>query len=164
MKAQAAIMDALFFMFICASAAALLYFTAGLYGSNSNQQMTALYNYDYLKTAMLSLHYAKDDNGEWFFNELGKKLGSSDPVTSVEDYLSGGASNVWSNITASAPAKKTALHFVSETGTDFYCYNDVLGSVQCDNSFTKGSVVYAYSVKLEDSNGDDWTVGLELHY
>jgi len=157
MKAQAAIVDALFFMFICASASALLYFTAGIYGSNTNQQMASLYNYDYLRTAMLALHYAKDNNGKWFFNELEEKL-KNNPPTNVGNYLSGDASNVWGNITSSAPAENVALHFTGSN--DFYCYNPYSGGVTCDSSFTPGNVVYAYSVKVND----EWTVSLELHY
>lgn len=104
MKGQAAIMDAFIFMLICSGAATLLLFVSSLYASSTNGQILTIYNYEYAGNALIALHYAKDSDGRWFWNELKTKLIGGDPAV-ITNYFEGGpASYVWKNIIESSPA------------------------------------------------------------
>ena len=156
MKGQAAIMDALIFMLVASGAATLLLFVAGIYSSSTNTQITTIYNYEYGGNALIALHYAKDEQGKWFWNELKNKLLSSSQAD-VEDYLNGDAKYIWQNITASSPAgQNTALCFQGaafSTGQAIPCY-----------PFSKpepvSTTIYTSSVKITP----DINVIIKLYY
>lgn len=160
-KAQAAIVDALFFMLICAGASTLLFYTSGLYGASTNKQIITIYNYEYAGTALVSLHYAKDTNNDWFWNKLKEKLSENNPENSVYNYFGnqytkGRAYGVWEALRDSSPSADTFLCFSS--GSKVFCYpsNPLL-------EFEKRSV-YTSSVNLIDKNGDTWEIALRLYY
>lgn len=120
MKGQAAIMDALIFMLIAAGASTLLLFVSSLYASSSNVQIMAMYNYEYGGNALIALHYAKDDKGRWFWNEI-KNLVEKYDSKGIDDYLNGHAEMVWKNVTYSSPAgDRTYLCFKSSSFS--HCY------------------------------------------
>ncbi len=149
MKGQAAIMDALFFMTICAGAATMMFFTSGLYGSSTNQQIITIYNYEYGGTALVAMHYAKDLSGNWFWTELKNKL--NDP-NEVKVYLEDEAATVWANVTYSSPSKYVYLCFY---GTQQYCY---------PGTPDPKKRAYTSSVTIVDSSGKSWDVILEMLY
>lgn len=156
MRGQAAIMDALIFMLVASGAATLLLFVAGIYSSSTNTQITTIYNYEYGGNALIALHYAKDEQGKWFWNELKNKLLSSSQAD-VEAYLTGNAKYIWQNITASSPAgQNTTLCFQGaafSTGQVIPCY-----------PFSKpepvSTTIYTSSVKITP----DINVIIKLYY
>lgn len=101
-------MDAFIFMLICSGAATLLLFISSLYASSTNGQILTIYNYEYAGNALIALHYAKDTDGKWFWNELKVKLRGNDADTSIAQYFDaaggGAAADIWRNITESSPA------------------------------------------------------------
>jgi len=174
-RGQAAVMDALILMMICSAAATLLLYVGSLYGSNSNRQMIAIYNYEYSNTALLSLRYVLDGNTEPFWETLKVMLDSSDPhihaVQIVRDYLQGPASNVFQTLTDASPGK-LVLQFEGQSRV-FYCHNP--GFISCEsgmpeawpgalyfeeNTFT----TYAVSTTLKDMNGEDWLVTMKMFF
>ena len=150
-------MDALIFMLISSSAATLLIFVSGIYASSTNSQITTIYNYEYGGNALIALHYAKDTDGRWFWNELKKKVQGND-VYAVETYLNGAAKPIWSNITDSSPAggENTFLCFEG-AGIDCYPQNP---EDAFEDAFTR--TVYTSSVKI--SSYPDVTVIIKLYY
>lgn len=156
-KGQAAMMDAIFFMTVCAGASTLLFYTSGLYGSNTNKQIITIYNFEYAGTALVSLHYAKDLNGDWFWNVLEGKL-ASDPINSVNTYfsdVSGPAKDVWKAVKDSSPTQDVFLCF---EGRPNFCYPNTPGPAYGKRT------AYTSSVKLIDSHNNAWTVILKLYY
>jgi len=145
-------MDALIFMMIASGAATLLLFVSGLYASSTNGQIMTIYNYEYGGNALIAIHYAKDSEGKWFWNELKAKLSESSPESEVSGYLSGEAKSVWSNITYSSPTGNTFLCFEGG-GTDF-CYPS-----KSQSGFTS-TTVYTSSVKITP----DIDVIIKLYY
>jgi len=173
-RGQAAVMDALILMMICSAAATLLLYVGSLYGSNSNRQMIAIYNYEYSNTALLSLRYVLDINSEPFWENLKVMLDSSDPQISavqiVNDYMQGPASNVFQTLTEASPGK-LVLQF--EGPRVFFCHNPEF--ISCDsgmpetwpgalyfeeNTFT----TYAVSTTLKDKNREDWLVTMKMFF
>ncbi len=141
MRGQGAILDALLFMVIASGAATLMIFVSGLYATSTNDQIMTIYNYEYAGNALIALHYAKDSQGNWFWNELKDKLASETPGEDIEGYLGpgGDAESIWATLKSSSPAgDKTFLCFVGE-GIDLPCY----GGTE-PNSLT----VYTSSVKI----------------
>jgi len=149
MRGQAAIMDALIFMLIASGASALLLFAAGIYSSSTNTQINTIYNYEYAGNALIALHYAKDEKGNWFWNELEKKLLSTDQ-TVIKAYMDGDAHLIWQNVTASSPAGETRLCFEG-AGLINPCY---------PSEEPKSTTVYTSSVKITP----DIDVVLKLYY
>ncbi|MEM4221929.1 MAG: hypothetical protein QW097_00660 [archaeon] len=86
-KAQAALFDALFFMFLAAGAAYLLLFVAANYAADTQNQVAFTYNYDYLSNVFVALHYLKDDSGNFFWLKLEEKLEREDSCNYLEDYF-----------------------------------------------------------------------------
>ncbi len=123
MKAQAAIVDALFLMFIASASASLLYFISQVYGSNTSQQFTAVYNYDYLRSAVLVYFNIKDEDGEWFIQGLKERLSSNDPVNEVAYYFSGKGKAIKAFFDNS-PSPNSTITFSSSSGDSFYCYKN----------------------------------------
>ena len=166
-KGQAAIMDAFFFLMICTSAATLMIYTAGLYGSNTSRQMAMVYNFEYASNALVALHYAQDGTGAFFWDRLGDEDMLADtagsPKANLQSYLRGNALDIWIIFIESSPSSRTALLF---KGTDsIYCYQSIAGDTVCTNTYPEASLnVFTSSVKLFDSNNDAWDVILQLYY
>jgi hypothetical protein len=141
MKGQAAVMDGLIFMLIASGAATLLLFVSGLYASSTNGQIASIYNSEYLGNALIALHYAKDTDGKWFWNELRTKLETKDKAT-IEAYFNSAANQIWENITYSSPAGDRTFLCFDGLGLTDNCYP--FGKVGLLSSTT----VYTYSVKI----------------
>ncbi|MEM3412239.1 MAG: hypothetical protein QW735_00875 [archaeon] len=87
-KAQAALFDALFFMFLAAGAAYLLLFVAANYAADTQNQVAFTYNYDYLSNVFVALHYLKDDSGNFFWLKFEEKLGKEEQSCNyLKDYF-----------------------------------------------------------------------------
>ena len=157
-KGQAAVTDALIFMMICSGAASLLAYVAGLYGTSTNEQMLTIYNYEFAGTALVSLHYAEDDDGHRFMVKVKEKLAkvtASDP-TPITDYLDGLAhDSVWDKLYKASPTATITLCFKSGTGNEI-CYPSA-GSSMIQRIFTS-------SVSLKDDNNKQWTMAIKLYY
>jgi len=153
MRGQAAIMDALIFMLVASGAATLLLFVAGIYSSSTTTQINTIYNYEYGGNALIALHYAKDEQGKWFWNELEKKLTTTNQAD-IEAYLDGDARFVWQNITASSPAGQNTKLCFEGAG---------LGATPCYPFNTPEPVsttIYTSSVKITP----DINVIIKLYY
>ena len=151
MKGQAAIMDALIFMLIASGAATLLLFVSSMYSSSTNDQIMTIYNYEYAGNALIALHYAKDSEDRWFWNELKAKLLTGD-YQELADYFEGDAEMVWKNITHSSPAG----------GNTFMCFEGAGLARDCypDEDVPDSTTVYSSSVKITPTK----TVILKLFY
>jgi hypothetical protein len=158
-KGQAAVTDALIFMLICSGAATLLTYVAGLYGTSTNTQMLTIYNYDFAGTALVSMHYAEDDNDDRFWLKLKEKLTdvtslNHDPVL---DYLQGPAyTNVLEKLEQSSPTPNTYLCFEKQGTSINFCYSPA-GAVETRYGFT-------HAVDTKDNDEDKWSVVLKLYY
>ncbi len=170
MKGQSAVMDGIFFMLVCGAAATLLFYTAGLSGSNTSRQIATIYNYEYAGTALVTLHYAQDADNNWFWNELKLKLADSDPEGSIQEYVKPGfagegqASEIWNKLTASAPSQDLVLYF---SGVNpFYCHGDDSTVFRCGAKpgNLENKTVFASSVKIIDDNLNTWDVIMQLYY
>jgi hypothetical protein len=150
-KGQAAIMDALIFMLIASGAATLLLFVSSVYSSSTNDQIMTIYNYEYAGNALIALHYAKDSENRWFWNELKAKLLTGD-YQELEDYFSGDAKMVWKNITNSSPAGENTFICFTGAGLAKDCYPDI--------DVPDSTTVYSSSVKITPTK----TVILKLFY
>jgi hypothetical protein len=155
MKGQAAIMDALIFMMIVSGAASLLLFVSGLFATSTNNQLITIYNYEYGTNALIAMHYAKDMDGNWFWNELRHKLIMRE---SIKTYLDGKALSVYQNLTYSSPAgANTFLCFNgAPTGLDGDCYPTNPNLLEDAATMT----VYASSVKITP----DIDIIIKLYY
>jgi hypothetical protein len=112
-------MDALLFMLIASAGAGLLIYTTSLFGTNTNREITAIYNYEYMSNAFIALHYAKDSDGLWFWNELPNRIEAGD----AQGYIEGNNENIWRLVQDSSPAKYTV--FCWETpNSDEECYSN----------------------------------------
>ena len=170
MRGQGAILDALLFMVIASGAATLMIFVSGLYASSTNGQLMTIYNYEYAGNALIALHYAKDDQANWFWIQLRDKLASDTPRDDIDSYLSqgGGANSVWTKLTSSSPAgKNTYLCFEGSAidtlpDQDIPCYGTPGGGET--NGFNMAEpdspTVYTSSVKITE----DVKVILKLYY
>lgn len=147
-KGQAAIMDALLFMLVSAGASALLIYVSSLYGASTNDQVSAMYNYEYAGNALIALHYAQDNDGKWFWNEVKERL--NERPDEVEGYIDD--SGVWDSIVDSSPARYTFLCF------DSICYSDSIKTEQ--ELEEEGRTVYTSSVAMDRH----WTAILKLYY
>jgi len=136
-------MDALIFMLIASGAGTLLFFVSGLYSTSTNNQIMTIYNYEYAGNALIALHYAKDSNGKWFWNELKNRAIMLDWDAQLNDYFATGGPGepVWNTLVASSPAPKTSLCFKTTAfgGADEFCK---------DSSALGCSTVYSSSVKI----------------
>ena len=147
-------MDALIFMMIASGAATLLLFVSGLYASSTNGQIMTIYNYEYGGNALIAIHYAKDSDGKWFWNELKNKLLGQSAESEVKDYLSssGGAADIWSKVLESSPAQTTLLCFEGASFLD-KCYPS-------ENDAPESNMIYSSSVKITP----DIDVLIKLYY
>ena len=166
MKGQASVVDALFFLMVCSSAASLMIYTSGLYGANNSRQMAMVYNFEYASNALVALHYTEDLSGNFFWNQLKEKLATGG-TSDVNAYLNtGDGREIWDDLIDSSPSGKTVLVF--KKGGKVYCI-DELGDVKCINEIAFDvenypKTVFSSSVKLVDSNLQEWTVTLQLRY
>ena len=111
-KGQSSIIDAFFFLMICASAATLMIYTAGLYGVNTSRQMAMVYNFEYANNALIALHYSQDSSGNYFLNKLEEKLGNiGSERNDVQSYFENDAEDIWKELISSSPSSSIVLRF-----------------------------------------------------
>lgn len=119
-KGQAAIMDALFFMIICSISATLLFYVSSIYGQSINQEISALYNYEYTGGALLSLMNV--DNQDFWLG-LENKLDQGVVRSSdVRDYIEGykvDGEPLWPEVLNSSPSNYTFLCMKGGRCADF---------------------------------------------
>ncbi len=168
-KGQSSIIDALLFLLICASAATLMFYTAGLYGENTTKQLGIVYNFEFAKSAMLALHYAQDESGNFFWIELSKKLtdiSTSGDTTSTVNYLtdsSSGAGKLIKTVLKKSPSSKTDIK-ITKGNTKIYCYISY-NSVSCGTSSPGYTgTVFTSKTELKDLRGNTWNFYIELYY
>lgn len=160
-------MDSLIFMLIASGAATFLLFVSSLYVTSTNSQLTTIYNYEYAGNAMIAMHYAKDDGGAWFWNELKSKFSSADPdevQSDVSHYLESGAKSVWKNISYSSPAGANTILCFEGVGVGFCCGDtEHPDHVSCGDvvpAYFQNMTIYTYSTKVSS----DITAMLKLYY
>lgn len=133
-RGQGAIMDALFFILICGGAATLMFYTSGLYGESTSTQISSVYNYEYNGNALVALHYARDGQGNWFWNELKDKLDESERKKKVTNYLDDTYPKIWSKLRNSAPGRYPFLCFKPDGKSEVeFCYPNA--EEYCDNAY-----------------------------
>ena len=170
-KGQSSIVDAFFFLMICSSAAVLMVYTSGLFGSTSSRQISMIYNVNFANNVLIALHYAEDINHHYFWNELRDKLTHTNLKTDVESYLNDNKVVVWNKIASSSPSSAFALKF--EGSSSFYCFpsTSVALPVSCEDALPSSPVdysslnnVFTSSTKLKDIDGHEWVVSFQLYY
>ena len=158
MKGQSSVMDGLIFMLVCSSAATLLFYTASLYGANTNTQISSVYNYEYAGTALVTMHYAQDNDNNWFWSELSRKLHDTDPQSSVVNYVKNNAPSVWNNISLAAPSSNVVLEF--DGAPKFYCSGRDASAFSCSLAEPQSNTIFSSSSRMDG----DWVVVLRLQY
>jgi len=158
-------MDGMIFMLIAAGAATLLLFTSSLYSASTNNQIMKIYNQEYGGNALVALHYAKDNNGAWFWNELRGRFDAGVTPTDIAFYLSSasGAKQVWENLTYSSPAGGTTYLCFKSVASNYCCGKNSSGFSCLRNNPPDEFVnrtVYTSSVKITS----DTTIFLKLFY
>ncbi|MEM0372793.1 MAG: hypothetical protein QXO69_03090 [archaeon] len=164
LKAQSAVMDGIIFVLVCAAASTLMFYTASLYGASTNRQIITIYNYEYEGTALVTLHYAKDSAGNWFWLELKKILSKNTAQGDVEAYFRNKAAGVWDNLVASSPSQDSVLYFSGPSS--FYCRGKTSASVACGAlpADFSAKTVFSSSVNLIDDSFDSWEVSMQMYY
>ena len=114
MRGQAAVMDSMMFLLIASGAATLLLYVSSIYGSSTNQQIIAMYNYEFGSDALASLHYAKDADGKYFWKELKTKLADSE--TATKTYLNDKVAALWQKLKDASPSQCPFLCFETASG------------------------------------------------
>jgi len=164
-RAQAAVMDALVLMMICSAAATLLLYVTSIYGSNSNRQIMAVYDYEYANTALLSLRYVDDNDGNSFWGSLKTVLTETDAHMAMEKYFSQNATTIFSKLMDSSPGD-LILQF--EGRRDFYCLgraNIAICVVGKPESFEdKSFSTYAVATAVKDLDGETWTFSMKIFF
>ena len=152
MRGQGAIMDAMLFMLIASAGAGLLIYTTSLFGTNTNKEIIAVYNYEYMSNALIALHYAKDNDGQWFWNSLKDHIESGDAAA----YFSGPAKDVWASLNESSPSKYTAFCWDYRSSEECYPYSaDEIADIK-----SKSGTILSSSIKMDPLV----TVYLRLYY
>ncbi len=156
-KGQSGVMDAMMFMIITSGAVGMLLFVSGLYAESTNQQVLSSYSYEYAGNALVALHYARDDKGDWFWRKLAEKYDSEHP-DELEEYLEGDAGNVVEKVRLSSPSPQTYLCVLDSSVNPLkaMCYSmtpDDVGVLQTDydnpNPCGPGMQSYSYAVPLD---------------
>lgn len=149
-KGQGAVTDALFFMLICSISATLMLYVSSIYGQSINQQISAIYNYEYTGNALVSLKSAENYG---FWNGLRDKVltqGKGEMTNYIDSH-----SGVWDKVEESSPTNNTFLCFSGSmcAGTPPYCYpNSGSSQYQGENEREfreKNSISYTSSTRLE---------------
>ena len=169
-KAQAGVMDTMIFLLVASGAATLLIYIAGAYGTSANQQIAAIYNYEFAGNALVALHYAQDAEGNWFFDKVKETLALNTPESlalgtpekAITAYLNGDAAAIWEKLVASSPTKCVALRFTPPASIDEFEYPDP--ATRGDGCITTNRPVYASSLNIHDDDGVKWTVSIRLYY
>jgi len=145
-KGQAAVMDALFFMMICSVAATLLFYVSSIYGQSIDQQVSAIYNFEYTGNALIALQGA--DNYD-FWNELKKKVlnkGGSEAKKHIKDNI-----NIWDTLEKSSPSNINFLCFQGTGCEDEFCYPAKVDGKE-ESSYSIGNYV-AYTSSVDIGSG-----------
>jgi|GEM_PF-2504095 len=178
-KGQSSIIDAFLFVIICSSAAGLMIYTSGLYGLNNSKQVSMAYNFEFVNNALISMHYAQDNSGDFFWNRLSDLLGgdcSPPPIgfttidcqkNNVQNYLNGDAKDILGNFSSVSPSNHFVFNFNSYSN-NFYCYPSSASGYTCNenlpSSYAKFKTVFSASSGLLDSSANNWVVSLKLYY
>ncbi len=108
-KGQSAIMDALFFMIICSVSATLLFYVSSLYGQSVDQEISAIYNFEYTGNALLSLMNV--DDGE-FWRGVQEKVENNEDISDIRENISSYKNGkIWEEVLNSSPTNYTFLCF-----------------------------------------------------
>lgn len=142
-KGQAAVMDALFFMMICSVAATLLFYVSSIYGQSIDQQVSAIYNFEYTGNALVALQGA--DNYD-FWNELKDKVLNEDGEKAREHINSN--RDIWNTLEESSPSNINFLCFKGTGCGDEFCYPAKVDEKEESFYFTGNYVVYTSSVDI----------------
>lgn len=161
-KGQAGVMDTMIFLLVASGAATLLIYIAGAYGNSANQQIAAIYNYEFAGNALVALHYAQDANGDRFFDKIKENLASDTPANAVNTYLGRDAAAIWQKLVASSPTRCVALRFTPAEGTGEFEYPNP--ATREDDCLTLNRPVYASSLNIHDDDNAKWTVSIRLYY
>lgn len=174
MKGQAAIMDALIFMLVASAAGTLVIHISGIYGSSTTEQVSMIYNLEWVNNAVLALEYSQDNKGNWFWIELKTKLAvtSGDPLipepqTTVRKYFQDvptGAFLILDKVMTASPAGKGRTFLCFELG-NIFCI-DSLGSItNAVTGFeTANRPAVTAGLSLTDTSNRDWKISLRLYY
>jgi len=154
-RGQGAIMDALFFLLICAVSSTLLFYVSSIYGQGIDQQISSIYNLEYTGNALVAL---QSHNDHHFWYDLRKRVMDAGEYeeNEVEEYIDD--EEVWEDVEASSPSPYPFLCFEGCDNADGYCYPSE-GSdyaYEIENEYLdethfqeEGYVAYTSSVVLE---------------
>lgn len=164
-KGQSSIIDALLFMLICASASALMFYTSGIYSENTTKELAMIYNFEFERSALISMHYLQDSDGNFFWTTMQDKLTTPAYVSS---YLESKMGSQLTTLFLNSPSSKTVLKIEGGNNPTIYCYYQKLptsGMLICSNSNPsyKGTV-FTSSTKITDNYGNNWKIELEEYY
>jgi len=122
-RGQGAIMDALFFLFICAVASTLLFYVSSIYGQGIDQQISAIYNLEYTGNALVALQ-SHDNHHFWY--GLRTRITDSDEYDQddIKEYIDD--EGVWEEVNKSSPSPYPFLCFTQGCNAlgNEYCYPD----------------------------------------
>lgn len=153
-KGQGAVMDALFFMFICAVASTLMFYVSGLYGQGIDQQISAVYNLEYTGNSLVALHSV---NNFRFWNDIRYRVEEDGDENEITGYIDG--EDIWGEVLNSSPSRYPFLCFEGGCAVDTpYCYpnedSDYVyqyeGEDVEEEFFRENFVAYTSSVNLDD--------------
>ena len=173
MRGQSGVMDALIFMIIVTGASAMLVYVSGTYAGTTNQQVLASYSYEYAGNALVALRYAKDSDGNLFWDRVGSKFDTTKP-DDLDGYMTGPGKTVLVKVRESSPAPETffCVYPSSDGLRDFnsMCYNvSTGGRIAFDSSkpvwpCPLGSQSYSYDTIMGISGSGQLDSALVLCY
>ena len=150
-RGQGAIMDALFFMFICAVASTLLFYVSGLYGQGIDQQISAIYNLEYTGNSLVALQSHENYH---FWYDIRREVLDGGNQDNVENLLD----PVWPTVKNSSPSQYPFLCFEGGRCELEKCYpfdgyeieeNGFTTKKEESDFFGEGYVAYTSSVVME---------------
>lgn len=131
-RGQAAVVDALFFMIICSVAATFMFYVSSLYGQSLNQEVSALYNYEFTGNALLSLMNA--NNQEFWLNLTNKLDQGSVKASEFRELVN--KSGVWPDVMNASPSDYT---FLCVEGSGCASFTPTLSDVCYPHNYTMES-------------------------
>lgn len=141
-KGQGAIVDALFFMLICSASATLLFYVSSIYGQSVNQQVSAIYNYEYTGNALVSLRAA---DSYTFWNGL-REIVLDGTEEEMIDYID--ESGVWEEVNRSSPSEYAFLCFEGTGCGVEQCYPESYDGKE-ERGFRGEYIAYTSSTRIE---------------
>lgn len=142
-KGQAAVMDALFFMMICAVTATLLFYVSSIYGQSIDQQISAIYNFEYTGNALVAIQ-GVDDYAFW--NGLKEKVIDEGEEESIK-YIEGYEEDVWNTVVESSPSNINFLCFEGG-GCEDFCYPESIEGGEKESYYSLDYAAYTSSFSI----------------